>query len=280
VTRRARGLTLVAGLALAALGFDAVVVEPRSLGVVHDVVRWAGPPMTVALISDLHVGSPFNDLDRLSRLVERANAEHPDLVLLLGDFGVTEVIGGSFVPAADYAPILGALHAPLGVRAVLGNHDWWDDAGAIRAAIESAGVPVLDNRSERIDTNRGGFWLCGIGDWSTGHADVARALAGVPGDGVPVLAMTHNPDVFPDLPARIGLLVAGHTHGGQVKLPFALAFASWMRGARETAEGPYGSGVYEQGAQTMVVTSGVGTSILPVRFRVTPEIRVLTLSQE
>lgn len=279
MTRRARRLTLLAGLALAALGVDAVVVEPRSLVVVYDAVRWAGPPMTVALISDLHVGSPFNDLDRLSRLVERANAEHPDLVLLLGDFGVTGVIGGSVVPAADYAPILGALHAPLGVRAVLGNHDWWDDAGGIGAAIEHAGVPVLENESERVDTNRGGFWLCAIGDWSTGHADVERALRGVPDDGVPVLALTHNPDVFPDLPARIGLLVAGHTHGGQVNLPFALAFASWLRNARDTAGGPYGSGVYTRGAQTMVVTSGVGTSILPVRFRATPEIRVLTLSR-
>lgn len=256
-----------------------MVVEPRSLVVTHDAVRWAGPAMTVALISDLHVGSPFNDLDRLSRLVERANAEHPDLVLLLGDFGVAGVIGGHAVPAAEYAPILGGLHAPLGVRAVLGNHDWWDDAGAIRAAIEGAGVPVLDNRSERVDTNRGSFWLCGIGDWSTGHADIERALQTVPSDGAPVLALTHNPDVFPDLPARVGILVAGHTHGGQVNLPFALAFASWMRSARETADGPYGRGVYAEGAQTMVVTSGVGTSILPVRFRVTPEIRVLTLSR-
>ena len=119
-----------------------------------------------------------------------ANAARPDLVLLLGDFGVDDVVGGEWVSPHEYAPLLAWLDAPLGTWAVLGNHDWGNGGAAIDDALERAGVRVLENESTRIDDPRGAFWLTGVGDWSTGHARGSAAVGALPADGLPVLAMT------------------------------------------------------------------------------------------
>jgi len=155
---------------------------------------------------------------------------------------------------------------------VLGNHDWWFDGERIAAALRAQSITVLENDAAELVVDGQDLWLAGIADEMTRLPDAELALARVP-VGATVLALTHNPDVFPELPARIALTVAGHTHGGQVALPFfgRLVVPSHF-GTR------YAAGLIIEGTRRLFVTSGIGTSIYPVRFRVPPEIAVLTLA--
>src|SRR4029434_10545283 len=126
---------------------------------------------------------------------------------------------GRFVPPTEIAAALRRLSAPLGIWAVLGNHDSWLDASSVRASLEAVGIPVLEDTATRIQRDACAFWLARISDLWTSRHDIAGTLAEVT-DSAPVLALTHNPDVFPDIPARVSLTIAGHTHGGQVYIPF------------------------------------------------------------
>jgi len=137
----------------------------------------------------------------------------------------------------------------------------------VRHALESIGVTVLENQATEVNFGRCRLWLVGIGDLWEGHPDVRRAFSAID-DDAPVLAITHNPDIFPELPARASLVIAGHTHGGQVNL---------LPGQPSVRFGHYIAGpIVDQGRQ-LFVTPGIGTSILPFRFRVPPEISRLTL---
>lgn len=222
----------------------------------------------IALLSDFHVGSPYYDLGKLEDVVERVNAEAPDLVLLAGDYVIHGVLGGDFVPPEDLAPVLGELKARCGVYAVLGNHDWWLDGPRVERALEGSGIAVLDDEAVRVD----GFWLVGLGDFWEDPPDVASALERVEGED-PVIAFTHNPDVFPELPTRVTLTLAGHTHGGQVRFPIVGAPVVPSQYGNRYAEGH----IVESGRH-LFVTSGLGTSIIPVRFRVPPEVAMVRLT--
>ncbi|MEZ5365487.1 MAG: metallophosphoesterase [Bryobacterales bacterium] len=251
--------------------------EPSSLRVRRDSVEvphWpeALDSMHVAVLTDLHIGSPYKGIDSLRKLVRRTNELQPDLILLPGDFVIQGVLGGTFVPPEEIVPELAKLHAPLGVFAVMGNHDWWlRRPREMIAAFEQNGVPLLLDDAVRVDAANAPFWVIGIGDfWETDH-DVDGALAMVT-DDAPVIAFTHNPDIFPDMPARVNLTIAGHTHGGQVYIPFV---------GRPVVPSEFGERyaideVREEG-RVLYVSSGVGTSMLPVRFLVPPEITLLEL---
>lgn len=267
-----RLLTLaIAGGALWAFG-----LEPASLTVREHRVELPGWPMAldglrIAVLADLHVGSPYNGIERLREVVASTNAAEPDLILLAGDYVIQGVLGGSFVEPAELASALADLQAPLGVFAVRGNHDWWlDEPQQLVDAFEANGLQLIDNESVKIPA-AAPFWLVGLGDWWEGQPDLAGALADVPRDA-PRLLLTHNPDVFPTILPRIDLTIAGHTHGGQVNLPVL---------GRLVVPSDYGSryaiGLVEEEGRRMFVSSGVGTSILPVRFRTPPEISVLEL---
>ena len=253
--------------------------EPQRLVVTRSELTLPGWPkelagLKVALLSDLHVGSPFWDLAALSRLVERTNAEQPDLVLLAGDYQVNDIPGGVFVAPEDIAQGLGRLHAPLGVFAVLGNHDWWNDGERTRRAFEAHGVRVLEESSVSLQHAGKSFFLVGLADQITRPSDPAAALASSP-PGAPTLLLVHEPDVFESFP-RLGLAptltLAGHTHGGQVWLPLL---------GRRVVPSEFGQryayGHVVESGRHLFVTSGVGTSVLPVRFFVPPEIAMLTL---
>jgi predicted MPP superfamily phosphohydrolase len=271
-------------LALAILGaLDAFWIEPASLVTRHErleIPHWRGE-LRVAVLSDLHAGSPHVGLDKVRRIVELTNAERPDLILLLGDFviggqeGSAGVIGGSFISPEESAAVLKDLHAPAGVFAVLGNHDWWLGGERVGRALTEAGIPVLHNQVRRIEmgTGRDGyaFWLGGIADLWAADPDIPRTLEQVQGAD-PVLLFTHNPDIFPDVPASVSLTIAGHTHGGQVRFPL---FGSPIVPANRR----YTTGLVVEEGRHLFVTSGVGTSMLPVRFGVTPEIVILTLAR-
>jgi predicted MPP superfamily phosphohydrolase len=267
---------LVAFAAAFAWGFW---LEPQRLVVIETQLTLPGWPaqlagLRVALLSDLHVGSPFWDLPALSRLVERTNAEKPDIVLLAGDYQINDVPGGSFVPPEPIAERLSKLKAPLGVFAVLGNHDWWNEGERTRKALTDHGIVVLEESSQRLERQQTPFYLVGLADQLTRRSAPQAALAAVPA-GAPTLLLVHEPDVFESFP-RLGisptLTLAGHTHGGQVWLPL---FGRRVVPSRFGERYAYGH-VVENGRH-LFVTSGVGTSVLPVRFLVPPEIAILVL---
>jgi predicted MPP superfamily phosphohydrolase len=271
--RIVRALLVVTIVSAPVLGGWAFWWEPRRLLVREVPIAlpcWRGEPLRVALAADLHVGSPGTGIEKLDRVVARINEAKPDIVLLLGDYVIQGVIGGQFVAPEAIAEHLRPLKAPLGVYAVLGNHDWWLDGPRVARAFNGVGIPVIEDRAVRIAHHGGGFWLVGISDFWEGRHDVASALSQVTSDE-PAMAMTHNPDVFPSVPKRVCLTVAGHAHGGQVACP--LIGRPIVPSRKRYAVGD----IIENGKR-MFVTTGVGTSILPVRFRVPPEIVILRVS--
>lgn len=274
-----RWLALGAGLTGLPLALWAFWWEPASLRLVSYHLELPGWPadcsgLRVAILADLHVGSPWNGVAKLERIVAATNAAGVDLVVLPGDFVIHDVVGGTLVEPKAIAAGLAPLRAPLGVYAVLGNHDWWFNGEGIRAALEANGIRVLQNEAVQI----GGpgqacrFSLAGLGDLWNGRPDVRTTLRRLPEDGA-VIAITHNPDLFPRLPRRVALLIAGHTHGGQVALPVLGRLIVPSRFGERFAIGH----VVEDGRH-LFVASGLGTSILPVRFRVPPEVSILELA--
>lgn len=263
------------------LGVWAFLIEPATLTVRYVSVEsatWRGPPLRVGIISDTHVAAPHTDVARIERLVGRMNAERPDMVVLLGDYA------GGHEPAAvraspERSEILRgieafrALEAPLGIHGVLGNHDSWFDDVAVSAALTRANVRVLENRAQRIARPGGAFWVAGLADMHSPRQlpTVSGTLSDV-SDDAPVIVLTHWPDPFVDVPDRVALTLAGHTHCGQVNLPLLgrLVHASEMSER-------WACGLYDEGGRKLFVTGGVGVSILPVRFRAPPEIVILTL---
>jgi hypothetical protein len=270
-----RKLLLLAPPSVAAvLGLWAFVLEPASLEVNrYELTLDAWPSeqsgLEIALLSDLHVGSPFNGVEKLEEIVRSVNRARPDIVLLAGDYVVSGVWGSEFVPPETTARVLERIEAPLGSFAVLGNHDHWYDGRRVRASLEARGIRVLEDECLRIEEGDFDFWLVGIGDlWET-KPDVGSILEGVP-RGASAIAFTHNPDLFPEVTDRVALTLAGHTHGGQVDFPV------WGRPVVPSRFGErYARGHVVENGRHLFVTSGLGTSILPVRFRVPPEIAIL-----
>ena len=277
--RRKRIALIVTGLLLLgclSLVLWAFVIEPDRL-VVNQVAlkfpRWpqAFAGLKIAVISDLHVGSPHINEAKLRQVVSTINAQNPDLILIAGDFVIQDILGGRFVEAEVIANDLKNLRARWGVFAVLGNHDWWYDGERVRRALDGAGIRVLENGVARIQHDGQSLWLVGLADLWTRRPDIDGTLRQVSDDG-PVIVLTHNPDIFPRIPQRVILTIAGHTHGGQVNLPLL-----GRRIVPSNYQDRYAIGHIEESGHHLFVTPGVGTSIIPVRFRVPPEISILTV---
>jgi predicted MPP superfamily phosphohydrolase len=261
------------GAGLIAAGAWALV-EPARLKVRRiDVPLERWPPaldgLTVAVVSDLHTGAPHVGERKVGRIVEKVNAAQPDLVALLGDYADPTVPLGHAVGPERVAEILAGLNAPLGVFAVLGNHDWRHYGSRVPQALRKAGIEVLDNDAVAVQHRGSIVWVAGLADMRERRPDETTALAMVP-DGQPLIALTHDPDTFPRLRDRADVTLAGHTHGGQIGLPLV------RRVAAPSSEG-YTGGEVREGDAYMYVTRGVGTTGLPVRLRAPPEIAVLTL---
>jgi hypothetical protein len=261
---------------LLSLGLWAFVIEPSRL-VVRETKIALRPSahslkgLRIAAISDLHVGPPHITLNQLRRIVEMINATDPDLILIAGDF-VENALGLWPAEPESIASELKGLKAHFGVFSALGNHDWWYNGNRVRLALEGSGIRVLENDVAKIERNGAAIWVVGFGDLWEGFPNIAKTLAKV-SDDAPVIAITHNPDLFPQIPARVALTIAGHTHGGQVALPLiGRPIVPSHFGQR------YAIGHIVEGGRSLFVTPGIGTSIIPVRFRVTPEISLLTIS--
>lgn len=294
LTRRSvlKGLlgTILAGLVVSAYGF---FVEPilrlRVRRWALSPAGWSGGPLKIAVLSDLHLGGPFVTRARLGRIVARTNALGADVIVILGDL----IAGHRFVmqpvSVTDAASALAGLSAPLGVHAILGNHDWWQDreaqargAGPTRAAqaLEANGIPVLSNRAVRIGGPGGAFWLAGLEDQLAigigpgryrGLDDLQATLAQIT-DGAPAILLAHEPDIFVKVPDRIALTLSGHTHGGQIRL------MGWSPVVPSAYGNRFAYGHVREGARDLVVSGGIGCSILPVRFGVVPEITLVELA--
>ncbi len=270
----------VAGL-LALVGVWAVLIEPRWLAyreIGHEVSSWQGPPgLKVAVASDWHFTTRalwrVTTVERATQIVADINAAKPDIVLLPGDFIASDFAGASIGPAEEaVAAVLGELKAPLGIYAVLGNHDWWHDGGKMRSALERRGIKVLENDAVALPGTS--LWIAGVGDDFTGHSRPASAVSKVPASAQ-VLVLMHDPASLMSLPPVQGLVVAGHTHGGQVALPFYGALV--VPGAAPRA---WAYGWVDHAGNRMYVTSGVGVSILPVRFNRRPEWAMITIKSK
>ncbi len=264
------------------LGIRAFLWEPETLVVRHVDVEsrtWSGAPLRIGIISDIHLAAPHMSLARLDSIIADMNAEHPDIILLPGDFAGRDE-PASIRSASDKAEVidgialLAKLKAPLGVWAVLGNHDWWFDGEAIKKALQADGVQVLENERKLVERPDGGnFWVGGLSDYDSmrslpSYSDTLQELPA----GQPVIVMSHWPDAFAAAPESVALTIAGHTHCGQVNLPFFGRLLSASEGSRKWA-----CGLYEDHGRKIYVSGGVGTSLMPVRFLQPPEINVVTL---
>lgn len=282
ISKRAKKFALITigGLLLLCLtlGLWAFVIEPNRLTVNEVTINLPNWPQSfeglrIALISDLHVGSPYIDVAKLQRIVQTINATQPDLILLAGDFMVTSRVHKAVEPEAIAAELKN-LRARFGVFVVLGNHDWWYGGERVMRAFNEAGLRVLENDVAQIQYQGKSLWIDGIADAWTRKPDITGTLQKITDDG-PIIALTHNPDIFPSIPARVSLTLAGHTHGGQVNIPFI---------GRPQVPSQYGQryaiGHIVEDNRHLFVTPGIGTSIMPVRFRVPPEISLLTITAQ
>ena len=263
------GAGLVAGAGLAAY---AGWVEPRRL-VVREL-DLALPPWPASLaglragvMSDLHAGVPHAGLGAIARAVDELNAREPDVHLLLGDYLDASQKWRKPLAPERVAEELARLRSPRGTVAVIGNHDWRNSGDRMWRALEAVGITVLEDRA--IDL--GDFWVAGLADLRHRRPDIGKALRDVPGNA-PVLMLSHDPDLFPGVPTRVSLTLSGHTHGGQVAIPFVRRpMLPSYYGER------YARGHIVEHGRHLLVTSGVGTSGLPIRFLAPPEVYVLTL---
>lgn len=271
--RLAGGLLLVLlllGLAVLAGGYATATADPAVRRATVSLPDWpAGArPVRVLLVSDIHVVGPDMPPSRLARLVERMNALTPDLVLIAGDLISDKRLSTRRYSLREAVAPLAALRAPLGRIAVLGNHDHWRDSAEARDALAEAGIRLLDNDAVAA----GPLAVGGLDDAFTGRHDLPATLArmrALPGARILV---SHSPDPFAELPADVPLMLAGHTHCGQILLP-------WL-GALETAS-DYGDryvcGIAREGGRTLVVGAGLGTSVLPLRIGARPDMWLVEL---
>ncbi|MFP5434096.1 MAG: metallophosphoesterase [Alphaproteobacteria bacterium] len=231
-------------------------------------------PVTVALLTDTHLSGPDNSPARMARIVAQINALKPDLILLGGDYIGDAKGGATYDARASIAPFAG-LRAPLGVVAVLGNHDSRSQknqralSGADwQAAFARMGITLLQDGAVR----HGPLAIGGLQDIYTRKIDLPATLAAMARVRGAPLILSHGPDVFPALPDAPSLTLVGHTHCGQVALPFAgIVYVPSKYGTR------YACGLYRDGARTMIVAGGVGTSGLPIRMLAPPDIWLITV---
>jgi uncharacterized protein len=262
---------LAAAAAAAAVAY-AGWIEPRRLVTTRQTLclpRWPREldGLRLGLLSDLHSGAPHASLKAIGRAVERLNEEAPDAILLLGDYIDAHPLWGGRLSPERIAHALAPLSAPLGTYAVLGNHDWKQAGDRMWTALQNEGIDVLENRVVQA----GDVYIAGLADLRARRPDLPGALAGVPA-GAPVVLLSHDPDVFPYVPDRISLTLSGHTHGGQIAIPVLRRPAIPSRYGERYARGH----VIEDGRH-LYITSGLGTSGLPLRLLAPPEIVVLEL---
>ncbi len=280
------------GASTAAYGFGEPVLRLRLTR--YDLLppQWpADLHLKIAVVADIHACDPWMSLQHIEAIVDRTNALNADIIVMLGDYVAGHRHVTRFIPPSEWAPVLAGLKAPLGVHAILGNHDWWEDSAVqhagqgptrARQGLEAAGIPVYENDAVRLNKAGKPFWLAGLGDqlaWyparrfrpvkRLGVDDLTATLAKVT-DDAPVILLAHEPDVAMRVPSRVALQLSGHTHGGQVRL------FGWS----PVVPSRYGERFVYGHTRTncdVIVSGGLGCSIMPFRLGMPPEIVLVTL---
>jgi len=283
--------TVLAGLFVSVYG---TVVEPLLR---LNVTTWRlspkswrkGQKLRIAIVADIHMGEPFSGMKRLRRIVKRTNALGADVIFLLGDYNASHRFISKHVPLNETARTLKELTAPLGVYAVMGNHDWWDDPQAqitgkgpieTQRVFEAEGIQVLENNAVKVGQGKDTFWVLGLGDQMAlrsrplrhrGVDDLPTTLAQIT-DDAPAILLAHEPDIFPEVPDRVALTLSGHTHGGQIRL------FGWAPVVPSRFGNRFVYGHIQEEGRDLVVSGGLGCSILPIRIGSVPEVTVVELS--
>jgi predicted MPP superfamily phosphohydrolase len=275
------GVTAGAGVLGA---FDAFAIEPRfALTTQHWRIRhphWpaSAKPLRIGILSDIHAIEPYMPPSRIAEIVHELNSQNPDIIFLLGDYvGSLSRFPVTAVPVSEWSRALTSLNAPLGAYAVLGNHDWWTGSvPEIRRTFFKEKIELLENRAVRISRYGYDFWVAGLGDQlargKRGFDDLPGTMRHIK-DDAPVILLAHEPDIFVRVPPRVTLTLAGHTHGGQVYIPF---IGRPVTGSSFGQRFAYGHII--ENNRHLVVSAGLGLSVAPVRFLVPPEITMVTLS--
>ena len=212
----------------------------------------------IVFASDFHI-KPY-ETSRLKRIIDKINAQDADVVLLGGDY-VSGHKKGQSLPIEKIARELSNLKSKYGTFAVVGNHDGWQGKEEIISELKKNNINVLFNSNECLEN----FCVAGVDDLQTGTPDIEKALMGV---DKPVILLTHTPDIMPKVPEFVNLTLAGHLHGGQVRLNGAITVPS-AYGKK------YANGFLLDHNRKIYTTKGLGTSILPIRFNCFPEIVVI-----
>ena len=258
--------------------------------VVHQIeaARWRAEPLSILCLSDLHAMTPWSTLAALQATVAEVNSLKPDLICLLGDYVAAAATPGRAETPERIAAVLARLEAPLGVHAILGNHDWVDDpvsqqrsgeTSAISQALAAEGLHPLVNSARRVSHGGTDLWLVGLdsqrvnSDGSKGRQgrhDAEQAYAGVPEEGLSIL-LAHEPDYFGLGDCRPVLQLSGHTHGGQANL------FGWRPFTPSDFRGRYAYGHVIEDDKHLVVSGGLGYTRLPLRIAQPPEITLVLL---
>ena len=280
----------VAGVSTVAYGFSEPELQLRVTRYQVSPPQWpADLKLKIAVVADVHACDPWMSLQHIQTIVEHTNTLGADITVLLGDYVAGHRNVTRFIPADEWASVLAGLKAPLGVHAILGNHDYWDDRTVQRAgegttvarrALEAAGIPVYENDVQRLNKAGRPFWLAGLGDQLAyaparryraikriGVDDLAATLGKVT-DDAPVILLAHEPDVARRVSSRVALQLSGHTHGGQVRL------LGWSPVAPSGQLLSYG---HIRMNCDVVVSGGLGCSFVPFRLGVPPEIVLVTV---
>lgn len=271
IIRRALVAALVLAVMVGAKAWHDTMRAPvtQRLVVESPALPAGSRPVTIALLSDIHVAGPDMPPERLARIVAQVNALKPDLVAIAGDLVSEKRTASHIYTAAEVIAPLGRLSAPLGVVLVPGNHDhWfgWDKLAAELARYRH--ITVLRNAA----LTAGPLVIGGVDDDFTGQADLSATVADMAGrKGVPVV-LSHSPDIFPNVPVQVPLILAGHTHCGQI---------AWPWGGAPATMSDYGDlyacGVVRQHGKVLVTSAGLGTSLLPLRLFTHPEVWLIEI---
>ncbi|MFS8144766.1 metallophosphoesterase [Rhizobium sp. BR 249] len=249
-----------------------------------------GLKLRIVALADLHACEPWMSASRIAAICHRANELEGDVTVLLGDYAAGMNMVTQYVHSSQWSKALATLQAPLGVHAIMGNHDWWEDRTAQtnggmetfgHRALAAVGIPVYGNRAVRLEKDGRGFWLAGLEDqlallpgrkWGrkrmTGLDDLDGTMAQVT-DDAPVILLAHEPDIFPRVPQRVSLTLSGHTHGGQIRFLGRSPVVPSRYGNR------YAYGHIVEDGRNIIISGGLGCSIAPIRFGVPPEIVVI-----
>ncbi len=256
---------ILAAITIIAICVWSFFVEPQLMIVKHYKIKdekLCG--LRIVFASDFHL--KMNDDKKLDRIIKKINSQNADIVLLGGDF----VNGHNFestLPINTIARKLSLIKAKNKTISILGNHDWWLNGELIKTELEKNGIEVLLNENIKLKYNNSNLFIAGLEDYMTREPDIKKALQKTES---PLILLTHSPDIFPSIPNNVTLTLAGHTHGGQVIIPFLGPLI-----VPSDYDKKYAVGYIEENTKKMIVSKGIGTSIIPIRFNCLPEIVVV-----